>query len=802
MVSPTPHSTHATKTGLASLLLAFALILVGLVGLGDAHRNYPSFVVDTLHAQGQIVKNSLDTFLAAGLPLDQFSGFSRLAAPLLETDPNIQRIDVLTTTDRVVFVETKPLGEAAIEASYQDSRLQPETDYYQLQESKRFYKITLPLENKFERAGYLQLFLDKAAIYQRINRSFSFIAGVGAITLGLFAAIASRTYRYLETGQGSQAIEIAYTTAYALIAIAVVLVLTFLYSAGLQAKTQAITLSLTHRLEAPLELGLDLADLDGLETTFTEYQTLNPEISYIALSTPQNILIDTAAGDPSRVPDQARYFTYEATLGSGQAASLTILVKSPRSLLYYRLWRSVKNFLALFVASGFIAIIVLNLLRSLTRHAAPGSSDAEEQQLRLIEPFYFLGAFIDGLSISFLPQYLHSLALSNQADPSLVSTQFTVFFFGWAVAMIPAASLVKRRNVKPLLLIVAGLTVLTSLGMAFVTDFYLMYGVRALAGATQGFLLVAVQSYVLEVASAQRQTQAGAMMVFDFFGGRLASTALGALLSIYVGIQGVFGIGLAIALLALWYCWAFIPQRTTPLTVLSTLPATPEPTALQPIAQGGFLHDLWNVSRDFQFLKALVLIGLPYRAIFTGVTVFALPLVLAQQDYQPEDIGQIVMFYAAGVLVASTYISRWVDRVGRTDLVLCLGSAASGLGLILIGSMAWLDPSQRSLPGITTLLVILGLTITGAGHGSINAPSLTYIIETPVADRIGKNTAGSLYRLIERMGQIAGPVLVGQLLVAANQSPIAISWIGFASTLFGLLFIGTSMGRRSLSSKP
>jgi len=85
--------------------------------------------------------------------------------------------------------------------------------------------------------------------------------------------------------------------------------------------------------------------------------------------------------------------------------------------------------------------------------------------------------------------------------------------------------------------------------------------------------------------------------------------------------------------------------------------------------------------------------------------------------------------------------------------------------------------------------VILGITITGAGHGSINAPSLTYITETPVADRIGKNTAGSLYRLIERMGQIAGPVLVGQLLIATNQSPIAIGWIGCASAAFGLLFI-------------
>jgi len=266
--------------------------------------------------------------------------------------------------------------------------------------------------------------------------------------------------------------------------------------------------------------------------------------------------------------------------------------------------------------------------------------------------------------------------------------------------MIPAANLAKRRTIKPLLLVVAVLTVLVSLGMAFITNFYVMYGVRALAGAVQGLLLVAVQSYVLEVASAQRRTQAGAMMVFDFFGGRLASTALGALLSVYVGVQGVFGIGIAIALLSLWYCWKFVPREPHQATTAPTpTPIAPPAATISTARKHSFVRDLLDVCRDFQFLKVLLLVGLPYRAIFTGVTVFALPLVLSQYDYPPEDIGQIVMFYAAGVLIASTYISRWVDRVGRTELVLCLGSAASGIGLILIGSMAWFNTSQSNIPG-------------------------------------------------------------------------------------------------------
>jgi len=233
----------------------------------------------------------------------------------------------------------------------------------------------------------------KAAIHQRLYRHFLVVAAIAILALALFGAMASRTYARLASGRVNQVIELAYTSAYALVAVAVVFALTLLYSSGLQAKTQAIALSLADRLAAPAELGIQLAELGNLEATLAEYKALNPEIDYIAIKNQDGVVaIDTTIADAAARQPNINYFTYEATLGQGSAAVelKTVLVKSPRSLLYYRLWRSVKNFLALFVASGFVAIVFLNLLRSLTSQAVPGSEEAEEQQLRIIEPFYFL----------------------------------------------------------------------------------------------------------------------------------------------------------------------------------------------------------------------------------------------------------------------------------------------------------------------------------------------------------------------------------------------------------------------------
>ena len=68
------------------LVLALSLVLLGYVGLGEAYRTYPKFQVDTLEAQGEIVKTSMQSFLLAGLPLEQFPGFATLTQPVLASN--------------------------------------------------------------------------------------------------------------------------------------------------------------------------------------------------------------------------------------------------------------------------------------------------------------------------------------------------------------------------------------------------------------------------------------------------------------------------------------------------------------------------------------------------------------------------------------------------------------------------------------------------------------------------------------------------------------------------------------------
>jgi predicted MFS family arabinose efflux permease len=307
----------------------------------------------------------------------------------------------------------------------------------------------------------------------------------------------------------------------------------------------------------------------------------------------------------------------------------------------------------------------------------------------------------------------------------------------------------------------------------------------------QGMLSIAVQSYILEVAGANRRTRGSAIIVSGYNGGMISGAAIGTLLAVYMGPERVFAFGGIVALFIVLYGLTIVPKRRA-------APDEPRPGTA---GQIGFFRGLFRAARDWEFLKATLLVGIPTKATVTGITVFALPLLLSRRHYAQEDIGQIIMLYSAGVLISSAIVSGLADRIGRTSGLLFAGTVGSGVALALIGLMGW-----GGLAGVShgaTLLLIGGLSLLGLSHGFINAPVMTHIGDTPAADAMGRTGVVSIYRLVERGGHIAGPILVGQLLVMGAYHPSVISMIGLVILGFGVVFaFPFGLGGRRHTARP
>jgi MFS family permease len=782
------------------LVLGLSLFLLFYVGYGEARRTYPRFEIDKLAAQGDLVKTSVQSFLLANLPLEQFPGFANLAEPILQSDPSIAAIYATDPKGKVIFINTQGNTDYSLTEmtnGFGPSGLQIKEDPYNINENALFYQVSLGLRNRIEPLGAVNIILPRENTIKSINRSFVTVLIFGAAVLLIYVVyVIFKISRWGGSGEGNRWLPLSYAMIFFVMAVVVVIALIGLYTNGIQGKTQALTNSLSQRLNIPLGLGLNLDNFEGLDRTFKEYQKLNPDLSVVALTVDDKIIIHNDSSFVGKNwQDNGDNYEYAQALNP-PAGNAVVHLGIPRSVVYGKLWRGVKNFVALFIASMLLSVVLFNLIRAFSRYRAQeGSTNPIARhafQLSLMTPLYFVSIFGDALTKSFTPQYFDSLAVNVGLDRGWSATLFTTYFVCYALALVPSGRFADRVGFKPLFLIGSILNCTQLLMLAFIPNFYAMYAVQILAGFGQGIFFIVVQSFILKIARSSERTRSAGIIVFGYNGGTLSGLAIGALLVAdpALGQQAVFIIGAIICVIVFFACLFLLPKKPQVLEEPFT-PVVVATTAAKPIKKS-FWGSFAKSFGDARFLKAVVLIAIPTRIVMIGLIVSNLPLVLARQNYLAEDIGQILMFYSGGVLISSYFISRLVDRTGKLGLVLFIGLIGSGIGVALVGLMGW---QWSGIPFMATLVLLLGLGTLGLSHGFIQAPAITYVNNTVTADSLGRSSATSIYRLYERLGNISGPILISQLLIWGNQNTLVITWIGVGIIGFGLLFL-IGVGRK------
>ena len=397
-----------------------------------------------------------------------------------------------------------------------------------------------------------------------------------------------------------------------------------------------------------------------------------------------------------------------------------------------------------------------------------------------------------------LPQFLHQLAVQANADTGLVSAVFTTYFMAFVLTLIPAGHIAEKYSNKGLLicgaLLTCGAMVLMALSPQF--DFYMLFPIRALEGVGQGMLFIGAQSFILKVVPERLKTPGAYLIVFGYNGGILAGTTIGALLVMTLVEQNVFIVGAVFSVCTALYILRFIPALKKEAVTAGGEEAKAVPEKKKPAKEQGFFSSIGKGLGDPGFLSTILFIGIPTKAVMAGVTMFALPILLSQQEYLKEDIGQILICYAIGVLLISKTVSRLVDKTGSANLILLFGSLFGGIGLFLISygvqpeflkSLITMPVNPVIEPYLGTIALILGLLTLGFGHGFIHAPVVTHITHTRASENMGAGPATSIYRFFERIGHVIGPLIVGYL-VAAYGNVESILYIAVATTLFGILF--------------
>ena len=772
-----------TNTSLQKRVSEFLIMfLTGILSLGllayigdrEAFTKYPRFEIEKVLAQSRPVQQTLEKFLDAGLPLTQFAGFDTLVRPIIKVDDAIDAITILNSLGGVVFQQTDPRFK--IDPIAADSRNLAEVTTVS---GETQTQIFLPIRSRFGFGGQVVIHLPNKYVAEKVRSATGLLpwaAGLGAIVLGVYGAMVVD----LSAARRRRLDRIVFSVIFLSVAGTVVVGLTKLYAAGSQVKAEGLASALTERIRIVYDMGLSLDDVDALENAFELYRSVNPEIGALALVVDDKVVIGTTPGmTGKRLTPDATSFQVLNPIEGVPGLNAAVYVSVPYDVAVSAVGRTAKTFVVLLVASGFMAGLFFNLGDALRRLRLARSQNKTDGQSAVdaIKPVLFMGFLVENLAVSFLPQLMQKSATAGGLPPSLASLMFMAYFVTFAATLVPAGVFAGRRGPKPLILLGAIATAAASAIMALYDHYQVIVAARLLAGFGQALLFIGSQSYILAYAAADKRTQSAGVIVYTFNGGMLSGMVIGGLLASYIGSSGVFWIGAATAVAIGLYTWALID----PSPKMETQPTPQAPRSA---------FSILGVFRSVSFLWTTMLVGIPAKAVLTGVIVFAMPLLLSGQNLAQEDIGQIIMFCALGVLLSSHFVSRYADRFGNIRQILFVGLALSGVGLCVIGGIGWRDVVDMHLGPIALTLILLGGTfLVGVGHGCINAPVVTHIAGTDVAKQLGEAPVTAFYRFIERIGHIAGPLVVGQLFFLSGQSPTAIAWLGAAMIGFSMLFV-------------
>ena len=800
-------NTHTVLQPLVALVfvLVVALVLMLYVASVDALQSYGSLLLERVISSAEIIEYAIEPLLQSGLPLSQLVGFDVITNPIIFSDEVIYDISIIDNTQSVLFQNSKEDYVPVALSDYTIYQSNIERQDVAIYRSADAFQVRVPLDARFNQPGTLLLTTPTFVISQFINNRLRIVMFFALFVVIGYTAVLFSTLRSKKST--TLLVNAVYNISMAIVSIILIISLIQIYSSGVQQKAKALVDSLSVRLGAIYNIGLDIEDFSGINEVFVNYKRLNPDIEFISLARDNTIVVHT---DPEEVSTsyEADYRMIEYAQHIGPDSGVAVSVAIPRNLIFIRLIRNIKNLGVLFLASAFLSWLLLRILLALYPNIRSDIDGSSLQQTRyqdnilmeLISPTFFLANFIEGLHYSYLPQFFSQIAIDSGAGVDRIGGLYALYWAMYAIVLIPAGRLARTFLGIRFLLITGFIFVAISMvSIVLLPQFALLYFFRAIAGLGQGMIFIAVQSYILQQSSEHRRTQGVSIIVFGYNGGIISGTIIGALLVASLGFNRLFLVSAAVALLMVWYSAVAlksshkVPERAQALpdgapgaNYTAGKPLVTQEKITRVAWWQGAFYNMKMLFADREFTKTILFVGLTTKAVLTGVIFLALPYFLNQLDYLKDDIGQIIMFYAIGVLLVSRLAARYTDRLGNTRLILFCGSFGSAVGLLIIASVHLQAVAQSFV--LQTLALISGTLLVGISHGFVHAPIITHITQARVSEKLGGTVVASIYRFMERIGHVLGPLIFGKLLLQSADEIGSIYYIAIIVAIFSLLF--------------
>ena len=387
----------------------------------------------------------------------------------------------------------------------------------------------------------------------------------------------------------------------------------------------------------------------------------------------------------------------------------------------------------------------------------------------------FLFVVAEEMTRSFFPAYVRDLVQRGDiavASDLPVGIAISAFMLIGALTLPFAVFWSDRHGRRRTFWIGAGLATIGLAGSGIASTFVELLIWRVFSAIGYGFTFAACQGHVLDNTNDHNRSTGIAHFVSGIMVADICGPAIGGILADQIGARSTFFVAASLALLSIVLVARLMSDQRRRVTDL-------QPRALR-------FPDIVMLGSDIRFLLLVGLAAMPAKMLLSSFLFFLVPLIMMDNGATLAEVGRVVMFYGIVNLTLTPLAARLADRSGAPGFTIGLGGMIAGAGSIPL----MLDSS--------TSFVLIAVLALGIGQALAIAPQLSLAsrIAVRLLDEPERPLLFAAFRLLERIGGTAGPLLVSLLADAYGYAMAAGLMGAFAvatATLFsfGFLVLGT-----------
>lgn len=359
---------------------------------------------------------------------------------------------------------------------------------------------------------------------------------------------------------------------------------------------------------------------------------------------------------------------------------------------------------------------------------------------------FFLFLFSEDLLRSFMPLFAGSLPVGPVDIPvSLVlGLPITLFMFIVAISQPSLGSWSERVGRRRAFLAGALLGTISHLISADASSLLMLLVLRCAAGLAWAIIFVAAQGYVIDHTGRDTRTRGLAVFVGIIMAASICGPSIGGLLADGLGERWTFAIAGVLAGAATLLAWRDLPPDKPPSHAMRVTTARDYAAALA----------------NPRFALLLLLAAIPAKVVLISFVFYLLPLYVADAGFNAAMAGRIIMLYSIVMVLLVPVTTEMVERIQRNRGSRPQAAFVAG-GLALSGLAGLLMLLPLGLAGAAALALLLGV----AQALSI-APQSAMVADVCAGSvqKVGESAIYGVYRLVERLGNSAGPVIAALLL--------------------------------------